>query len=97
MGLPDGVYPWDSRLVEVKDGTARLLDGTLSGTTLPLLVGVQNLVKWGICELELAIALATVAPRRAIGLPGIVQDQPADLLRWHLDQATQELSWQRIS
>lgn len=97
LGLPDGVYPWDSRRIEVKGGTARLLDGTLSGTTLPLLVGVQNLVKWGICEVEMAIALATVAPRRAIGLPGIVQAQLADLLRWHLDKVTQELSWQRIS
>ncbi|MDF5733647.1 MAG: N-acetylglucosamine-6-phosphate deacetylase [Rhizonema sp. PD38] len=97
LGLPDGVYPWDSRRIEVKGGTARLLDGTLSGTTLPLLVGVENLVKWGICEVEQAIALATVTPRQAIGLPGIVQAQSADLLRWHLDQATQELSWQRIS
>ncbi len=47
IGLPDGVYPWDSRQIEVKDGTARLGDGTLSGTTLPLLVGVENLVRWG--------------------------------------------------
>ncbi|MFB2978289.1 N-acetylglucosamine-6-phosphate deacetylase [Microseira sp. BLCC-F43] len=68
LGLPDGIYPWDNREIEVKNGTARLPDGTLAGTTLPLLVGVQNLVKWGICEVEEAIALATVAPRHAIGL-----------------------------
>lgn len=48
LGLPDGIYPWDTRQIEVKHGTARLPDGTLSGTTLPLLVGAQNLVKWGI-------------------------------------------------
>ncbi|WP_226592915.1 N-acetylglucosamine-6-phosphate deacetylase [Microseira wollei] len=68
LGLPDGIYPWDNRKIEVKNGTARLPNGTLAGTTLPLLVGVQNLVKWGICQVEEAIALATVAPRRAIGL-----------------------------
>ncbi|BAY33045.1 N-acetyl-glucosamine-6-phosphate deacetylase [Nostoc carneum NIES-2107] len=96
LGLPDGLYPWDSRQIEVKHGTARLPDGTLSGTTLPLLVGVQNLVKWGICDIETAIILATDAPRRAIALPGISPSQPANLLRWHWQEATQELTWQRL-
>ena len=40
LGLPDGVYPWDCREIEVTDGTARLPDGTLCGTTRPLLDGV---------------------------------------------------------
>ncbi|WP_392530494.1 N-acetylglucosamine-6-phosphate deacetylase [Nostoc sp. C117] len=97
LGLPDGVYPWDSRQIEVKNGTARLPDGTLSGTTLPLLVGVQNLVKWGICDVESAIFLVTKAPRQAIGLPGIVKVQTtANLLRWHWDKQTRELSWHRL-
>ncbi|MEH2141192.1 N-acetylglucosamine-6-phosphate deacetylase [Nostoc sp.] len=95
LGLPDGVYPWDSRQIEVKNGTAQLADGTLSGTTLPLLVGVQNLMKWGICDVESAIALATNAPRQAIGLPGIAKSQPANLLRWHWDETTKELTWER--
>jgi N-acetylglucosamine-6-phosphate deacetylase len=96
LGLPDGVYPWDSREIEVNNGTARLPDGTLSGTTLPLLVGVQNLVKRGICEVETAIMLATDAPRQAIGLPGITSNQPTNLLRWHWDEATKKLTWQRV-
>ncbi len=97
LGLPDGIYPWDTRQIEVNNGTARLPDGTLSGTTLPLLVGVQNLVKWGICDVDRAIALATVAPRQAIGLPGIARSASAtNLLRWHFNEATKELSWQRM-
>jgi N-acetylglucosamine-6-phosphate deacetylase len=96
IGLPDGVYPWDTRQIEVKNGTARLPDGTLAGTTLPLLVGVENLVKWGLCGVEEAIALATEAPRHAIGLPGIAASQPANLLRWHLDEVTSQLTWQRL-
>lgn len=96
LGLPDGVYPWDSREIEVKKGTARLPDGTLSGTTLPLLVGVQNLVKWGICEVETAIALATNAPRQAINLSVISPNQKANLLRWHGNENTKELTWQRL-
>nr|WP_290226815.1 N-acetylglucosamine-6-phosphate deacetylase [Trichocoleus desertorum] len=104
LGLPDGIYPWDTRQIEVKQNTARLPDGTLSGTTLPLLVGVQNLVKWGICDVEQAIALATTAPRHAIGLwheptgdhcP--YKGQPvSNLLRWAIDPETQTLSWQRL-
>ena len=96
IGLPDGVYPWDERKITVTDGTARLADGTLSGTTLPLLVGVANLVKWG-CGVEKAIAMATESPRKAIGLSGLEIGQQANLLRWHWDEAQQNLSWSRIN
>lgn len=97
LGLPDGMYPWDKRQIRVENGTARLPDGTLAGTTLPLLAGVQNLVKWGIRGVPEAIALATEAPRRAIGLPGLVPNTPANLLRWHLDKSTRKLTWQRLA
>jgi N-acetylglucosamine-6-phosphate deacetylase len=63
------------------------------------------LVQWGICEVESvyafgigeAIALATEAPRQAISLPGIAVGQPAQLLRWHLDEDTSQLTWQRLA
>lgn len=98
LGLPDGIYPWDSREIEVRQGTARLADGTLSGTTFPLLTGVQNLVQWGVCSVETAIALATETPRKALGIPGIGLDQNAQhLLRWHWDSATKPLNWERLS
>jgi N-acetylglucosamine-6-phosphate deacetylase len=97
LGLPDGVYPWDSRQIEVTGGTARLRDRTLAGTTLSLLTGAKNLVEWGICDLETAIALVTEAPRQAIGLPGLAIGQPArNLLRWHQDTATGKVSWHRL-
>ncbi len=95
LGLPDGIYPWDTREIEVINGTARLEDGTLSGTTLPLIAGAMNLANWEICSGEEAIALVTDAPRRAIGLPGLVAGSPAHLLRWSQD-ATQQLTWQRL-
>ena len=96
LGLPDGIYPWDNRQIEVINGTARLQDGTLTGTTLPLLVGVQNLVKWGICDVETAISLATDAPRQAINLPVFAANQPAHLLRWKWDEVSKELIWKRF-
>lgn len=95
IGLPDGVYPWDEREINVTQGTARLPDGTLSGTTLPLLVGVENLVKWG-CNVEKAIAMATESPRKAIGLPGLQVGQQANLLRWHWNKEQQKLFWSRM-
>lgn len=98
LGLPDGVYPWDKRQIQVKNGTARLPDGTLAGTTLPLLAGVQNLVQWGICDIGAAIALASVAPRQAISLSELAVGKPAaPLLRWHWDKANRELTWQRLA
>ncbi|UZQ55923.1 N-acetylglucosamine-6-phosphate deacetylase [Trichothermofontia sichuanensis B231] len=96
LGLPDGIYPWDDRPMTVTQGTARLADGTLAGTTLPLLAGVQNLVQWGLCDPARAIALATTTPRAAIGLPGWEMGQPASLLRWHRDLLTGQLHWQRL-
>ena len=98
LGLPDGVYPWDEREIEVKQGTARLADGTLAGTTLPLLTGVQNLVQWNCCGVEDAIALATLAPRQALGLSSLIGESAFQLLRWRVDSsaAIQTLSWQRL-
>ena len=95
MGLPDGVYPWDAREIIVTEGTARLPDGTLSGTSLPLLTGVENLVRWG-CDPDKAIAMATESPRSAIDLSGIAISQPANLLRWHLN-SDRQISWSRIN
>ena len=79
LGLPDGVYPWDDRPISIKNGTARLPDGTLSGTTIPLLDSVNNLVKWQICEPHQAIASAIAAPRLAMNMA--------------LDPTTQRLAW----
>jgi N-acetylglucosamine-6-phosphate deacetylase len=102
LGLSDGKYPWDTREIEVINGTARLPDGTLSGTTRSLLVGVQNLVKWDVCNLGQAIELATIAPRQALinpanrskDLTDIYVGQVANLLRWKSNDG--QLSWARI-
>jgi N-acetylglucosamine-6-phosphate deacetylase len=96
LGCPDGEYPWDTRAIAVKNGTARLSDGTLAGTTLPLLAGVKNLVRWHLCDVETAIAMATHTPREALGEATIAPTQPATLLRWHWDTKERQLSSQRL-
>ena len=93
LGLPDGQYPWDSRTIQVTQGTARLSDGTLSGTTLGLLVGVQNLMKWGLCDLEQAIAMATITPRISIQCDSSINSAKGRLLRWSKHQLG---TWQQI-
>ncbi len=90
LGLPDGFYPWDDRQIEVKNGTARLADGTLSGTTLSLFDCVKNLVRWGICSPELAIALATESPRQVLNLAPTPKS-----LAWYW-RSPQELAWVRL-
>ncbi|MEB3294636.1 MAG: N-acetylglucosamine-6-phosphate deacetylase [Synechococcales bacterium] len=96
LGLPDGCYPWDTRQIEVRQGTARLENGTLAGTTVSLLEGVQNLIQWNLCTVEQAIALATTASRRAIGLSTDFRDGSGHLLRWHLSSA-RSLTWERLA
>ena len=78
LGLPDGVYPWDDRQITITNGTARLPDGTLSGTTLPLINAVNNLVQWGVCEMQQAIELAINNPRHAMNI-AIDPDAPKRL------------------
>lgn len=97
MGLAEGIYPWDKRKIEVKNGTAHLASGQLAGTTLPLLEGVKNLVKWGLADVGSAIASATEAPRKAVGLPGLSPGQQANFLRWTWDDYKKSLTWQRIN
>ena len=79
------------------NGTARLDDGTLSGTTLSLLQGVQNLVNWGLSSIETGIALGTTAPRLAIGQPTDIIGQPRQhLLRWSTDGERLQ-DWSRLT
>jgi N-acetylglucosamine-6-phosphate deacetylase len=94
LGLPDGLYPWDSRTIEVTQGTARLPDGTLSGTTLGLLIGVQNIMKWKLCDLRQAIAMATITPRQAIQCNTDLMKANGTLLRWSRHKPGQ---WHRIA
>ena len=97
-GLRDGNYPWDERLINVEAGTCRLSDGTLAGTSLPLLEGVKRLAAWGAMPAA-AIRAATVLPRRQLGDLRPVEQQLlgmawVDTLKWQLD-ADNKLSWQR--
>ena len=98
-GLEDGVHHWDERALLVAGGTCRLEDGTLAGVTLPLLEGVKRLARWGSDPID-AIHAATIAPRKVLTAETTFQllGRPLDeLLRWHWDSKTNELSWQHAA
>ena len=95
-GMEAGEHRWDDRLLTVSDGSCRLRDGTLAGTTLPLLEGVRRLGHWS-SEPARAIAAATVLPRRWLGdrrpLPELLQGRRLDhCLRWRASDTGP--SWQ---
>ena len=58
--------------VIVKDGTARLRDGgSLAGSILELIQGVQNVVKWGIATPHEAITMASLVPAKSVGIDDV--------------------------
>ena len=67
-GMPDGESELGGQLVIVKDGEARLVDGTLAGSVLKMNVAVKNLVeKLGVSFTD-AIDFATANPAKNIGV-----------------------------
>ncbi len=64
-GLPDGEYELGGLKVIVRNGIARLVDGTLAGSTLTMDRAIRNVVSLGI-ELWKAIAMASYVPARSI-------------------------------
>ena len=97
-GLPPGEYPWDRRTIRVENGSCRLPDGTLAGTTLGLLDGVVRLADWTGDD-GAAIRAATVLPRRVLGDPRssvelLIGLPLLETLRWHRP-ADGPLGWRR--
>ncbi len=67
-GLADGVSELGGQTVIVKNGEARLEDGTLAGSVLKMNNAVKNLVeKVGVAFLK-AVDCATINPAKALGL-----------------------------
>lgn len=82
-GLPDGEYDSGGQTVYVKDGQARLSDGTIAGSSAKLFSCVKKAISFGIPP-EDAVKAATINPAKASGLDGqigsIETGKYADLL-----------------
>lgn len=64
-GMPDSKYQLGGQDVFVKEGAARLADGTLAGSTLTMIRAFQNLIRFGIAP-EDAAAMVTSTPAASI-------------------------------
>jgi N-acetylglucosamine-6-phosphate deacetylase len=70
LGMPPGRYAVAGHEY-ISDGTSgRLLDGTLTGSLLPLNLALRNMVENVGLEPAVAVRLATLNPARALGLDG---------------------------
>lgn len=67
-GLKDGKYELGGQDVYVKEGAARLEDGTLAGSTLTLNKAVYNMVHIVKVSLEDAVRMASLNPAKTIGV-----------------------------
>ncbi|MBQ8586401.1 MAG: N-acetylglucosamine-6-phosphate deacetylase, partial [Butyricicoccus sp.] len=66
-GIPDGRYTLGGQPIVVQNGRATLENGTLAGSTISVLDGLQNAVRFGV-PLEDAVYAATAAPADAAKL-----------------------------
>jgi N-acetylglucosamine-6-phosphate deacetylase len=67
-GMPDGQYKLYEHEFSVRDGAARLGDGTLAGSVLTMQRAVQNMVELAGLPFEMVIPLATEVPARILGV-----------------------------
>ena len=96
-GLQEKCFKWDQRFLYIEEGSCRLGDGTLAGTTCPLLNGCKKLAKWT-GEPSSAIWAATVSPRLLFQKGKKIQEffigrSLKELLRWQFHLESNLLNW----
>jgi N-acetylglucosamine-6-phosphate deacetylase len=71
-GCPDGRYAIAGMDVDLRNGKAYTTDGAIAGSTLGLLDGVKNLMRFCQISLEEALCCATINPARAAKIDHMV-------------------------
>lgn len=66
--MPDGVSELGGQVVIVKNGEARLENGALAGSVLPMNVAVKNVMKFLGLSLEEVVKMASINPAKNLGL-----------------------------
>jgi len=68
VGMPDGEYELGGQITIVKNGIARLSDGTIAGSAYPLLQGIRTMVQVLNRPLHEAVRFASLNPARSLGV-----------------------------
>ncbi|MGF9911130.1 N-acetylglucosamine-6-phosphate deacetylase [Paenibacillus ehimensis] len=95
MGLGDGTYLFGGHQVEVKDGVARLQDGSLASSTVTMNMALRQTVELGI-PLHEAVAMASTTPARILGLSGKGRIEPGADADLALLDADYNVRWTMI-
>lgn len=66
--LQDGMHELGGQAVDVKQGIARLANGTLAGSTLKMPAAIKNIMKFTQCQLIDAIQMAAENPAKVLNL-----------------------------
>jgi len=69
-GLADGKYDLGGQTVNVKNGEARIENGSLAGSTLMLDQAIRNTMKFTGLDFKVVAAMATAVPARAMKIEG---------------------------
>ena len=87
-GMPEGEYSLGGQPVTVKDGQARLHDGTLAGSVLTMKQALWNLIhRCGSAPID-AVRMCTATPAESVGemvCGHMVGGSPVPLTRWSKD------------
>ena len=67
-GMPEGKSELGGQVVYVKDGTARLEDGTIAGSVLTYIQAFRNIMKFTGASLEEAVKMSSVNQAREFAL-----------------------------
>lgn len=67
-GMPEGKSELGGQVVYVKDGTARLEDGTIAGSVLTYIKAFQNIMKFTGADVEEAVKMTSVNQAKEFGL-----------------------------
>ena len=87
-GMPDGEYSLGGQKVIVKEGAARLENGTLAGSVLTMPQALSNLIHRYGADPAAACAMCTSTPAESVGEKAaghMVPGSPAILTRWSAD------------
>ena len=87
-GMPDGEYALGGQPVFVRNGQARLADGTLAGSILTMQQALHNLIhRFGIPPID-AVRMCTSTPAESVGehvVGHMTAGSPVPLTRWSRD------------
>lgn len=82
-GMPEGLSELGGQKVYVKDGTARLEDGTIAGSVLSFIQAFRNIMKFTGASVEEAVQMSSVNQAKEFGLEkkgGLAPGKDADIL-----------------